>query len=265
MCCLDRRLCAIFPLSACVVRGRCSFFGEAGLKNVRVTGDPVVAMHRGLVPATSPARRIVAINAGRSEGRVWGDEETVLASLADAARRLHAAGWTVRFVPVWDKDEEPCRDVARRAGLSDADVEPLILDARQWIGMVRQFDVIVTLKLHAAVLAAVAGTPFVPLEYRPKVRDFCESIGWVDHLMRTDEFTGERVERAVRALYDDLPAARAASAIASDHSRRNSIGMPRNCEKCFSPDEDCAQTTPEGDAARPCRRMGRVDERETQS
>jgi polysaccharide pyruvyl transferase WcaK-like protein len=182
---------------------------EAGLRNVRVTGDPVLAMHRGLAPAASPGRRIVAINAGRSEG-VWGDEEAVLASLADAARRLHAAGWTVRFVPVWDKDEEPCRDVAGRAGLSDGDVEPLVLGAREWISLVRRFDVIVTLKLHAAILAAVAGTPFVPLEYRPKVRDFCESIGWVDHLMRTDDFTGQRVERAVRALYDDLPAARAA-------------------------------------------------------
>jgi polysaccharide pyruvyl transferase WcaK-like protein len=182
---------------------------EAGLKNVRMTGDPVLVMHRGLAPAASPARRMVAINAGRSAGRVWGDEETVLASLADAARRLHAAGWTVRFVPVWDEDEEVCRDVARRAGLSDADVEPLILDAREWIGLVRRFDVIVTLKLHAAVLAAVAGTPFVPLEYRPKVRDFCESIGWADHLMRTDDFTGERVARAVCSLYDDLPAARA--------------------------------------------------------
>jgi hypothetical protein len=53
------------------------------------------------------------------------------------------------------------------------------------------------------------GTPFVPLEYRPKVAA-SRGIGWVDHLMRTDEFTGERVERAVRALYDDLPAARAA-------------------------------------------------------
>jgi hypothetical protein len=114
---------------------------DAGLKNVRVTGDPVLAMHRGLAPAPPAARRMVAINAGRSEGRVWGDEETVLLSLADAARRLRTAGWTVRFVPVWDKDEEVCRDVARRAGLSDADVEPLILDAREWIGMVRRFDV----------------------------------------------------------------------------------------------------------------------------
>jgi hypothetical protein len=183
---------------------------DAGLRNVRLTGDPALAMHRGLGSAPPPERRIVAINAGRSAGRVWGDEETMLAALADAARRLHSTGWTVRFVPVWDRDVDVCRDVARRAGMSSEDVEPLVLDAREWINLVRRFDVIVTLKLHAAVLAAVAGTPFIPLEYRPKVRDFCDSIGWGEHAMRTDDFSGERVERAVRSLYDDLPAARAA-------------------------------------------------------
>jgi hypothetical protein len=49
---------ALRDLPVVGVRGPRSmpFLREAGLKNVRVTGDPVVAMHRGLVPATSPAR-----------------------------------------------------------------------------------------------------------------------------------------------------------------------------------------------------------------
>ncbi len=48
-------------------------------------------------------------------------------------------------------------------------------------------DVVVGERLHAAIMAAAAGTPFVGLEYRPKLRDFARSVDQEDFIVRTDE------------------------------------------------------------------------------
>jgi polysaccharide pyruvyl transferase WcaK-like protein len=52
--------------------------------------------------------------------------------------------------------------------------------------------------------------PFVAVEYQPKVRDFADSLGWGRFAFRSDTFEGAQLERAVRDLYADLEAARAA-------------------------------------------------------
>lgn len=131
----------------------------------------------------------------------------MLAAIADAARRLAALRFDVRIVPVWDRDERACREVARAAGLPDHAVCPLLLDAEAFIDALAAFDLIVTVKLHAAVLAAAAGLPFVAIEYRPKVRDFAESVGWSARTFRSNELEGSRLARAVLDLYDCLPVA----------------------------------------------------------
>jgi polysaccharide pyruvyl transferase WcaK-like protein len=51
-------------------------------------------------------------------------------------------------------------------------------------------DLVVAERLHAAVLAAAVGTPFVGLEYRPKVADFAASVGMSDRVLRTDDLDG---------------------------------------------------------------------------
>jgi polysaccharide pyruvyl transferase WcaK-like protein len=201
---------ALDALPVVGVRGPLSkrLLDEAGFRNVVVAGDPALAFHRGAVPPPPPGRRAIAVNAGRSKGLTWGSEDRALAALADGTRRLAAAGFDVRVFPVWDRDAAACREVARAAGLPDEVVDPLILDADGFLRYVDRFDVVVSLKLHAAVLAAAAGVPFVAVEYQPKVRDFTESIGWSRLTFRSDAFEGAGLERAVREIYDDLPAAR---------------------------------------------------------
>jgi len=60
---------------------------------------------------------------------------------------------------------------------------------------------VVAERLHAAVLAAAVGTPFVALEYRPKVRDFAASVGFEEYTLRTDDLDG--LEERVRAAIAD--------------------------------------------------------------
>lgn len=180
---------------------------EVGVRNVSVTGDPALIFYRG--SSVQPdARRSIGINAGRSGGETWGSEDRMIAALADCARHLSALGFAVRVFPVWERDEAVCRQLARDACLAPESVDPLILDADAFIDYVERFDVVVSVKLHAAVLAAAAGVAFVAIEYRPKVGDFADSIGCAAQTFRSSEIDGGILVRAVRELYDRLPAAR---------------------------------------------------------
>lgn len=192
------------------VRGPLSkrLLDEVGFRNVVVAGDPALAFHRGAARPVRPGRRAVAVNAGRANGEVWGNEDRLVAALADAARRLVTAGFDVRVFPAWDRDEAVCRAVARAAGLPDDAVDPLVLDPDAFLCYMDDFDVVVSVKLHAGVLAAAAGVPFVAVEYQPKVRDFTESVGWGQFTFRSDTVQATHIEHAVRDIYDDLDAAR---------------------------------------------------------
>ncbi len=55
-------------------------------------------------------------------------------------------------------------------------------------------------RLHACVLAAAAGRPFVSIEYRPKLRDFADSVGMGEYLVRTDEISSGRLTELVGHL-----------------------------------------------------------------
>jgi hypothetical protein len=198
---------ALADLPEVGVRGPLSkrLLDEAGFRNVTVAGDPALIFHRR---RSNPprARRSVGLNAGRAGGEMWGSEDRLVAALATCARRLAAQGFEVRVVPVWDRDEPVCREVAMAAGLGDA-VDPLVLDAEAFVHGLERFDVVVTVKLHAAVLAAAAVVPFVAVEYRPKVRDFTESLGWTARTIRSCDVEGEALARAVLDLYDEAPVA----------------------------------------------------------
>lgn len=181
---------------------------EAGVRNVRVTGDPCVAFYDAAHRAQTPARRTIGVNAGTATGLMWGNEQRAGAVLAEAVKRLDRAGFDVRFFPVWQADEAACRGVARTSGLPDDRVDPLLLDPAAFIRYLDRFDVVVSFKLHAAVFAAVAVLPFVAIEYQPKVGDFTESIGWDALTFRSDQLDARTLEHAVRNLADDLSAHR---------------------------------------------------------
>jgi polysaccharide pyruvyl transferase WcaK-like protein len=200
---------ALADLPEIGVRGPLSkrLLDEVGIPNVSVTGDPALIFHR---PARqqSNGRRRIAINAGRSNGEMWGNEDRLIAALADGGRRLAASGFSVRVFPVWDRDEAVCHEVACGAGLAPGSVDPLILAPDAFIDYLDQFDIVVSVKLHAAVLAAAAGVPFVAVEYRPKVRDFAESVGCGSQTFRSSELAGADLACAVLRVYGNLAVAR---------------------------------------------------------
>ncbi len=97
-------------------------------------------------------------------------------------------------------DVEACIDVARRAELDRSVVSPLCSTPEAFFGRIEKLDLLVSLKLHAGILAAAANVPFVSLEYRPKCRDFASSLGWEEFLIRTDQLGNRALIDRISAL-----------------------------------------------------------------
>jgi polysaccharide pyruvyl transferase WcaK-like protein len=189
------------------VRGPISaqMLAAAGVKNVEVVGDPVIAYALDEVSREVETNSI-GLNIGTSDGRIWGDEKRVASEVASLARRAKSAGWNVHWYVVWPKDLEMTQQVAKESGTS-AHIHTIYTDADEYMRSVRRLGAFVGMKLHATVLATCALTPSLMLEYRPKCRDYMQSVEQDEFTFRTESFTADQLWSILSAWQNNRAAA----------------------------------------------------------
>lgn len=182
---------------------------EAGTRGVEVVGDCALVLskfypyqNRG---ASDSKRLRIGINCGGSRGNIWGKEDELLASLAALGRDLSRLGHEVLFFAIWPEDLKYCVEAARQSGLPLASVSEGLFSHKPFFKYVRSLDLIVAMKLHAGVLAAAAGVPFLMLEYRPKCLDFAQSLNWGRFTIRTNRATTAKLLDLTLDLAEQLP------------------------------------------------------------
>ena len=193
---------------------------DAGVRrDVVVTADPVpayVASHRGAPrlqgsePHVAVALRHWFVSSDTSEDPAAFDR--AIRALAGAFDALHKrTGARFSFVPLRAVPGDDDRLVASRvvsemmtsAGRVVKDPAPSVA---QTIRRLRDVDVVVAMRLHAAVIATTLGVPTVGLAYAPKVRSFFEALGMDDFCRSVDDVdAGWVVERVTAALRDYVP------------------------------------------------------------
>lgn len=168
------------------VRDQGSLTELAGLgitgPEVTVTADPVLALQ----PAGKEWGRDVLDRLElRGDGpligfsvREWRGEDHFKNEFAAAADRLAAeAGARIVFVPMqWPDDVRAARMVAGRMRQPHAVIGQQC-DTRELISLVSNLDILVGVRLHALIFAAVTDTPFVGVSYDPKIDRFLETVG----------------------------------------------------------------------------------------
>lgn len=86
---------------------------------------------------------------------------------------------------------------------------------------IRSLRFMLSMRLHALVLSAHAGVPFIALDYAPKVEEFARLTGAEECLVRPDEVGTKLPRLAARLLDDGQHEARShALAAATDHLRK---------------------------------------------
>lgn len=178
---------------------------QHGYYDGEVVGDPYLWLQ---TPVQRPAMsRRLGVNIGSTNNALWGTNDADLADfIFETLQILKRRGWTFSLMSVWEKDIRILEELKDKLG--DAATGP-VLDARastfETCSMLAGCEIFLGEKLHANAMAAVTGTPFIALEYQPKVRDFAASIG----MDRWTISTAERNPAALADLVDELRTQRA--------------------------------------------------------
>lgn len=223
------------PMNFIGVRGPRSIhhLATAGLAQCEMIGDPYLAIHPPLAIPPTPGR--IGVNFGTTNNSLWGgDEEGYMEFLLEALSRLVERGWEPAFYSVWSKDLPLILAMRDRLGLPDAPVLDARSDSLEALSRLTSCEVFVGEKLHACAMAAVAGVPFMALEYQPKVRDFAESLDMGDYTVSTGERDPEGFVHLVESLAANQAPVRARMAGNVAAFREGLAGYSRRIQHHFS-------------------------------
>lgn len=154
--------------------------------------------------------------------------ERTLACFAAALDRLWEAGLTPVFVPMNtvapDDDREMARRVAARAryGRRARFVEAALRPA-ETAALLARCRALVTSRLHAAVLAAVAGVPAAIHAIGPKLAGMAGELGLEDWMLEDADATPEATAAAVGDLLARLPEVRPRLTARVEELRREAL------------------------------------------
>lgn len=174
--------------------------GDVGVA-ARVVGDPALLLRPQQQPAHSATGTLgVALGFGDD---LWGHgQQRVLDAVAGVARDQVHRGGTVRMLVLNDEDAEAARFVAEAANreVLGSVTTHRVHDSAEFFAALHGCDVLISQRLHGAVLAAAADVPVVALEYQPKCRDFMASIEQEELCLRCDTVTAGSLADALRLV-----------------------------------------------------------------
>ena len=179
--------------------GHLRAFGYEG--SIEVVGDPALALVRPENVERVAGRVVLCpLHTG---GQLWGgDDAAVLEGLAATAARLSAAGHEVVIMTAHPADDRWAMEIMTRSGIPLDAFVPGYADLDATLELLASSNLVIGERLHSVVLAAAVGTPFVAVEYRPKLLDFARSVGNADAVIRTDQMNrlDEVVDHALANL-----------------------------------------------------------------
>lgn len=165
-------------------------------KKVTVVPDPALMLP---APAAGVRRGIGFIIRGPTPGN---DEQsgTLSAALTAAASQLAARPATVRLLTFGGPSDRAFADgVAGRSAEAGhvLEIEELSPDPLAALDRAASLEAIVSVRLHGCILAALAGTPMVPIAYDDKVANLARRLGRAGDCLPVAGLTGSAIVAAL--------------------------------------------------------------------
>lgn len=173
--------------------------------SLQISGDPGMLMTPpdGIVHGEEHPP-MVGINWGTAYNRIYGKNEAVVEdALAQVAKTLIQHGFGIYLYTMWGPDRGAIRRLYQKIGAPERVTLDLELhDHNEMMRRLSRCQATINFKLHANVLSAVAGVPFVCLAYRFKCLDFCYSLSLPEMAIPTDhpQLRQQILTRTVRAM-----------------------------------------------------------------
>lgn len=150
-------------------------FTKAGIKS-EVIGDLACSFVQPIEFWQPSLSKKIGINIGLSNGLVWGSEEQIFKSYVNLVKMLLKNDWEVEFYVVWQEDLAITKKLALEVGVSQEKIILCTHDLHFYLNKVKSLHAFIGIKLHSVVLAMCANVPSIMIEYRPKCRDFMDSV-----------------------------------------------------------------------------------------
>jgi len=153
-------------------------------KDVIVSADPVLGVLSHDIKIEKGRELLervdVNINGGKIMGvsvRPWKKAESNFTALAEACDTLAIQGWQIVFVPMhFPEDIQASREVAKlmkeKSFLLKENYTP-----SEALSIYKAVDMVVGMRLHSLIMAAVVEKPLAAISYDPKVNRFMDLLG----------------------------------------------------------------------------------------
>ncbi|MBW2304801.1 MAG: polysaccharide pyruvyl transferase family protein [Deltaproteobacteria bacterium] len=106
-----------------------------------------------------------------------------IANLASPLSVLRANGWVIDFLALGPGDYSYIDNFRSTFGFLESEISEIYTSVDRFFESLRGVSLIISMRLHGAILASCAGVPFLLCNYRSKCLDFAASIQQEDLLL----------------------------------------------------------------------------------
>jgi polysaccharide pyruvyl transferase CsaB len=152
------------------------YLKDIGVKrDINLVPDPVLACKQetqsNWLQKQGITKEVVAVSV-----RYWDAKEDYKKKLAEALKKLKHAGYDILFVPMHGPfDQHASREVMNSMG-EEVYMLPYQMDIDEKIAILSQCSLLIGMRLHALIFAAVANTPIIGVSYDPKIDSFLQQV-----------------------------------------------------------------------------------------
>ncbi|HWR42457.1 polysaccharide pyruvyl transferase CsaB [Sporomusa sp.] len=174
---------------------------------IYITADPVLAMHqvdkqigRSILKKHEQEGVAPLIGISVREWKDWSHFKHVLAHAADLM--IEELGARVVFIPMqWPDDLSVSKKIASRMK-NKSGVLPGEYTTSELLSLVGNLDLLIGIRLHALIFAAVMHVPMAGISYDPKIDRFLETIG-ERHVGTLKTINADSLMARIRELWDE--------------------------------------------------------------
>ncbi len=164
---------------------------------ITVIGDPALSLQPTGGIESVDGR--VVVSPAFTRGLLWGEsDQAVFSAFARLIKTLRSEGRDVWVLSAFPGDDRHIIEMMRQADAPDLPYLAAHDDPQPALDLLATADLVVAERLHAAVLAAAAGSLPLMVEYRPKLRDFAASVALDDLVIKTDSVGGDALTSLAR-------------------------------------------------------------------
>ncbi len=162
------------------------------ITNAVLIGDPCLGFSPDRIPNHAD-KMVLGVNIGGiSTGEYWGRSYSKLIKIiVTGLKRVAEDGWMFRFFSVFPPDDIVHKEIISSIGAESVLQNTIYNDAHTFVSDVSECSAFMGTKLHSTILAYASYVPVISLEYRPKCRDFMESVNRQGYNIRTDMLSSE--------------------------------------------------------------------------